>query len=677
MIKIWLFIWGKSVVNSGIILSHLISPILSFSYLISSPFIVLIVVPFRAATLPPVVPAPQPVPPPPPPPIVEPTTSEVRRARKEVESAETGRPETGAEFARRMARHFTLLGPRGAQEGGSTSAEASSTSVNRRDEQNLDETHLDNQDSDFIPIPDASLLDVVESSTGVEGVDFLAAIRRLYPDDPVFRSVIEKPDEFDNFRVENGLVYLRDRGRHLLCIPKGNIGQRSAREIVISEAHSILAHLGAAKTSAYLRDHVYWKDLVSNVKAFCETCHTCRMNKPDNQRPYGLLNPLSLPTYPWETIGVDFVGPLPESENRDGVFDTVTVVIDHLTSMVHLVPSRANYTAKQIAELMFESVYKLHGLPRKIVSDRDVLFTSTFWQRLNELIGPKLKLSSAYHPETDGATERANRTMVQMIRELVNSRQTDWVHKLAAIEFALNSARSDSTGFSPFFLNHGRTPRAMVWNSAPQSEFPAVRNFALTRKLALMSAHDSIIAARVKQTRDANKKRRLAPFVKGDLVYLSTRNLSFPKGLARKLIPRYIGPFKIIEDFGNQSFRLELSASLKQRGVHDVFHASLLRVHLPNDDRLFPGRSDEQITAAADDNSEWAIDKILGHANAGKNAVFKVQWKAGDVTFVPWRDISELPSLSAYLELLNVSSIDDLSMGSERLPHNDPQTAAL
>jgi hypothetical protein len=191
-----------------------------------------------------------------------------------------------------------------------------------------------------------------------------------------------------------------------------------------------------------------------------------------------------------------------------------------------------------------------------------------------------------------------------------------------------------------------------------------------------MSVHDSIIASRVKQTRDANKKRRLAPFVKGDLVYLSTKNLTFPRGLARKLIPRYIGPMTILEDFGNQSFRLKIPDTLKQRGVHDVFHASLLRVHIPNDDRLFPGRSDEQITAPGDEDSEWAIERIIGHANSGKDAVFKVLWKAGDVTFVPWRDISELPSLEAYLEVLGFSKIEDLPAGSERLP-NDPQIASL
>ena len=262
---------------------------------------------------------------------------------------------------------------------------------------------------------------------------------------------------------------------------------------------------------------------------------TCKRSKPSNQKPYGLLNPLPVPGMPWESIGVDFVGPLPESKNRDGVFDNITVIICLLTSMVHLVPGRINYNAKQIAELMFEAVYKLHGLPKNIISDRDVLFTSTFWAHLNKLIGTQLKMSSAYHPETDGSTERANRTITQMLRQCIGTKQTDWVSKLPSVEFAINSARSESTGYAPFFLNTGRMPRSMIWNSAPKDEYPSVRNFALQRKLALMAAHDSILGARVKQTRDANKKRRLAPFKEEDLVYISTQNITFPKGLARKL----------------------------------------------------------------------------------------------------------------------------------------------
>ncbi len=103
--------------------------------------------------------------------------------------------------------------------------------------------------------------------------------------------------------------------------------------------------------------------MVSNVKSYCESCRTCKMSKPNNQKPYGLLHPLKVPLYPWEAIGVDFVGPLPDSKNRDGTFDSITVIIDLFTSMVHLVPCHTTYSAHQVAELMFKHVYKHHEMP--------------------------------------------------------------------------------------------------------------------------------------------------------------------------------------------------------------------------------------------------------------------------------------------------------------------------
>ena len=180
--------------------------------------------------------------------------------------------------------------------------------------------------------------------------------------------------------------------------------------------------------------------MVSDVTAFCASCTTCQQSKPPNQKPYGLLNPLPVPAKPWEAVGVDFVGPLPKSKDRDSEYDSITVIIDLLTAMVHLVPSRSNYTAKDVAELMFTEVYKHHGLPRAIISDRDVLFTSLFWTNLNKLIGIKQKMLSAYHPETDGSTERANRTVGQMLRSCIGPNQKDWVSRLPAIEFAINLA---------------------------------------------------------------------------------------------------------------------------------------------------------------------------------------------------------------------------------------------
>ena len=219
-------------------------------------------------------------------------------------------------------------------------------------------------------------------------------------------------------------------------------------------------------------------------------------------------------------------------------------------------------------------------------------------------------MSSAYHPQTDGATERMNHTVTQMLRQCVAPHQKDWAVKLPAIEFAINAARSETTGFAPFILNYGRMPRSFIWNSTDQSEFPEVRVFAQRMKDVLIAAHDSILTKRTKQVRDANKHRRPAPFQQDDLVYVSTVNMTLPKGHARKLAPKYIGPFKILRAYGNESFLIELPAELKRRGLHPVFHASLLRIHEPNDDRLFPGREIGQTISLSDPEPEWAVDKI-------------------------------------------------------------------
>jgi len=197
--------------------------------------------------------------------------------------------------------------------------------------------------------------------------------------------------------------------------------------------------------------------MVKDVHAFCETCVTCQTSKSSNQKPYGLLlvNPLPVPSKPWEAIGIDFLGPLPLSKDWNREYDSITVTIDLFSGMVHLVPSKITYTAKEIAELVFAEVYKYHGVPKYIISDQDVLFTSAFWTNFNKLIGAKQTMSSAYHPETDGSTERANRTVVQMLRACIAPNQRDWVSQLPTIEFAINIACSESMQHSPFETNNG------------------------------------------------------------------------------------------------------------------------------------------------------------------------------------------------------------------------------
>ena len=178
--------------------------------------------------------------------------------------------------------------------------------------------------------------------------------------------------------------------------------------------------------------------MIKDIADYCRSCRACAVSKPQSGKPHGKLKTVPVSTRPWQYIGVDCVGPLPESTNRTGGYDMICV-IDLLTSMVHLMPMKQTYRATDVAELMFEAIYKLHGLPERIISDRDSLFTSKFWKRLHRLLGTELRMSSAFHPQMDGATERANRTVTQMIRQCVRPDRKDWVTKLPAIEFAINS----------------------------------------------------------------------------------------------------------------------------------------------------------------------------------------------------------------------------------------------
>ena len=211
-------------------------------------------------------------------------------------------------------------------------------------------------------------------------------------------------------------------------------------------------------------------------------------------------------------------------------------------------------------------------------------------------------------------------------------------------------------------------PRAMIWDAPSSDEYPSVKAYVQRMKLALTTAHDALLTARVKQTVQANKWRCTCPFVVGNLVYISTKNISFPKGTSQKLVPKFVGPYKISQDFGNYSYRIELPSSLCQRGIHNVFHLSLLRIHVPNDDCLFPGRLDEQIPKLGGTAREWTIDKILLHQGSHSDAKFEVLWTSGNKTWLLYGEIAHLRVLTDYFEILGINDIlhlTDSNIGDE------------
>ena len=191
-------------------------------------------------------------------------------------------------------------------------------------------------------------------------------------------------------------------------------------------------------------------------------------------------------------------------KNWDTSFNFITVVIDLFTTMVHLILSCTSYTTKEVAELVFEHIYKHHGMPRAIISNCNSLFMSLLWLHLHRLIESQLKMSSTYHPEADRAIEPVNHTIVQMLQQYIGNKQKDWIAKLPAIEFVINLSQSESTSYASFFLNSGGIPRFMVWNTTPKTKYPRVHVFVQRLKSALMAAHDSILAAKIKQTHTPN-----------------------------------------------------------------------------------------------------------------------------------------------------------------------------
>ena len=269
---------------------------------------------------------------------------------------------------------------------------------------------------------------------------------------------------------------------------------------------------------------------------------------------------------------------------------------------------------------------------------------SHFWSTLFEQLGVALHPSSAYHPQTDGQTERLNRKIEEMLRCYVDHHQTNWDELLIHAEVAYNSAPHATTTFSPFFLNYGREVTTIPFDSLikTNTKVPAVNDWLSILDNAKESAKSSIIKTNESQARYANKKRRPCTFQVGTQVYLSTKNL-IPEGFegARKLMPKFCGPFKIQQAINDVTFRLDLPKPMRDRGIHNAFHASLLRpAHsMPNDPRT---PSPPPPIISENTTEDYEVEKILSHRNRRGRAEYLVKWLGYPDTENSWVKASEL-----------------------------------
>ena len=368
----------------------------------------------------------------------------------------------------------------------------------------------------------------------------------------------------------DGLYYLNGK----LVIPANS----KLKASLIAEHHDppSKGHPGIARTAERLLRSYWWPGLARDVKEYVLKCAECQRNKSKTVKPGGLLQPMPIPNCKWESVGMDFIVGLPCTEAG---YDSVLVVIDRLSKMVHLIPTTSTVTAAEVAKLFVQNVVRLHGVPKSIVSDRDKNFTSIFWRTVCELWGIKQKMSTAFHPQTDGQTERVNRVLEEYLRSYVNPMQDDWDRYLPMAEFAMNDSYQTSIGMSPFYMTYGYHPRMPDDLEKALQDNPAGHDFVGNIHDAVRKAREQLKQAQNRMKTYADSKRRLQSFEPGDLVLLSTTNLRLKVPGCQKLLPRYIGPFAVEKQVGTSAYKLTLPPNMR---VHPVFHVSLLHAYHAN-----------------------------------------------------------------------------------------------
>ncbi|WVZ75902.1 hypothetical protein U9M48_023921 [Paspalum notatum var. saurae] len=382
------------------------------------------------------------------------------------------------------------------------------------------------------------------------------------------RESVKKGEAPDFKEDEQATLWYKNR----ICVPNVD----NIRKLILSEAHDTAysIHPGSTKMYYDLKERFWWPGMKRAVAEYVAVCDTCQRVKAEHQRPAGLLQPLKVPEWKWEEITMDFVVGLPRTQKG---YNSIWVVVDRLTKVAHFIPVNTTYSGARLAELYISRIVCLHGVPKKIISDRGSQFTSRFWEQLHDSLDTKLRFSTAYHPQTDGQTERTNQVLEDMLRACAIQCGTSWDKCLPYAEFSYNNSYQASLKKSPFEALYGRRCRTpLFWDQIGEKQVfgPGIIEDA---EQQLRVVQENLKIAQSRQKSYADNRRRELNFKVEDFVYLKVSPM---RGVQRfnmkgKLAPRYIGPFKVLEKKGEVAYRLELPPNLS--GVHDVFHVSQLK----------------------------------------------------------------------------------------------------
>ena len=452
------------------------------------------------------------------------------------------------------------------------------------------------------------------------------------------------------------LYFVEPDGRERLCLPEALHNQ------VLKYAHEQAGHEGIGRTYSRIRENVYLHRLRKVVEKYVHSCPICQLAKPSHHRPFGELNPIKSPEIPFATICMDFVVDLPASRQGNTVLLTIT---DKFTKYVRLIPGRKTDTAVQWAHRFFEQIYRHWGSPQRIISDRDSKFTSTFWQTLFKRAKVQLALSAAYHPSTDGQAERTNQTTEIALRcMLANKGSHEWESLLPDVEFTLNTAKSESTGETPFQLLYGVEARhEFTTANGTDSASDFIQNWERIRR----DAADAIAMAQTRMAVYYDAKH--TPMELTGHVYIKMAKgiqggYRLPGSNSLSLVRQ--GPFQILQRVGKLAYELDLPPHIKIHPVISIAHLEQATPDPYNRPQPRPG------PILVGHEEQYTVDRVVDHEKRSGKRFYKIHWQgyeAADDTWEPGDYIqTKVPHLVKQYKqsLLSARSIQSQTKGSQK-----------
>jgi len=488
-----------------------------------------------------------------------------------------------------------------------------------------------------INTPPWSLAPIATESVAVSSSGLVDRIKDSYSEDELVQGLIRDltrdKDSHDDYSIEDGLLFYQGR----ITVPADD----SVKRDILASCHDAVTagHFGIFKTCELVSRSYYWPKLRQFVKKYVTSCDICQRNKSSRHKPYGLLQPLPVPVLPWSSISMDFIVQLPESKG----YTAVLVVVDRFTKMAHFIPTTDDVDAEGTVSLFLSRIVSAHGLPDDIVSDRGTTFVAQFTQSVMQALGVTQNLSTAFHPQTDGQTERTNATLEQYLRCFINYQQDNWSDLLPLAELCYNNTVHASTEETPFYALHGyhprfslETPRIAASNPLAQERLKVLQETQEDLKFHIKSAQET-------QERYYNQHVAAQPtFTPGDRVWLIRKNIRTTRP-SDKLDAKKLGPFKILAAVNTRSFRLALPPTMSK--VHPVFHVSLLERFQANtiEGRTVPAPPPIEI----DGELEWEVEEILDSRLFRKSHLqYRVQWKGyPDPSWEPADNVSDCQDL--------------------------------